>query len=99
MTAFDDILHATRAAVAEGIVPRGGVALARASLILSKLRADNDDQRFGVEIVRKAVQQPLRQIAENSGEDGAVDRSVRSRYVVSAGCQTGKIVTFGHRDQ
>ncbi|HUN44190.1 MAG TPA: chaperonin GroEL, partial [Acetobacteraceae bacterium] len=68
----DDALHATRAAVEEGIVPGGGVPLARASLILSKLKADNDDQRFGVEIVRKAVQQPLRQIAENSGEDGAV---------------------------
>jgi chaperonin GroEL len=68
----DDALHATRAAVEEGIVPGGGVALARASLILSKLRADNDDQRFGVEIVRKAIMMPLRQIAENAGEDGAV---------------------------
>jgi chaperonin GroEL len=68
----DDALHATRAAVEEGIVPGGGVALARASLILSKLKADNDDQRFGIEIVRKAVQTPLRQISENAGEDGAV---------------------------
>jgi chaperonin GroEL len=68
----DDSLHATRAAVEEGIVPGGGVALARASLILAKLKADNDDQRFGVEIVRKAVMMPLRQIAENAGEDGAV---------------------------
>ena len=68
----DDALHATRAAVEEGIVPGGGVALARASLILAKLKADNDDQRFGIEIVRKAVQTPLRQIAENAGEDGAV---------------------------
>ena len=68
----DDSLHTTRAAVEEGIVPGGGVALARASLILSKLKADNDDQRFGIEIVRKAVQAPLRQIAENAGEDGAV---------------------------
>ena len=68
----DDSLHATRAAVEEGIVPGGGVALARASLILSKIKADNDDQRFGIEIVRKAVQTPLRQIAENAGEDGAV---------------------------
>src|SRR5271157_2431898 len=68
----DDGLHATRAAVEEGIVPGGGVALARASLILAKLKADNDDQRVGVEIVRKAVQMPLRQIAENAGEDGAV---------------------------
>jgi chaperonin GroEL len=68
----DDALHATRAAVEEGIVPGGGVALARASLILAKLKADNDDQRFGIEIVRKAVQTPLRQISENAGEDGAV---------------------------
>ncbi len=68
----DDGLHATRAAVEEGIVPGGGVALARASLILSKLKADNDDQRVGIEIIRKAVQVPLRQIAVNAGEDGAV---------------------------
>jgi len=68
----DDGLHATRAAVEEGIVPGGGVALARASLILSKLKADNDDQRAGIDIVRKAAQMPLRQIAENAGEDGAV---------------------------
>jgi chaperonin GroEL len=68
----DDALHATRAAVEEGIVPGGGVALARASLILGKLKADNEDQRVGVEIVRKAIQVPLRQIAENAGEDGAV---------------------------
>src|SRR6201746_1719534 len=68
----DDALHATRAAVAEGIVPGGGVALARASLVLAKLKADNDDQRVGIEIIRKAALAPLRQIAENAGEDGAV---------------------------
>ena len=68
----DDALHATRAAVEEGVVAGGGVPLARASLVLSKLKADNDDQRFGIEIVRKAVLTPLRQIAENAGEDGAV---------------------------
>jgi chaperonin GroEL len=68
----DDGLHATRAAVEEGIVPGGGVALVRASLILAKLTGDNDDQRLGVEVVRKALQSPLRQIAENAGEDGAV---------------------------
>ena len=56
----------------KGIVPGGGVALARASLVLAKLNAENDDQRVGIEIVRKAVQMPLRQIAENAGEDGAV---------------------------
>ena len=68
----DDALHATRAAVEEGIVPGGGVALARASLILAGLQADNESQKFGIEIVRKAVQTPMRQIAENAGEDGAV---------------------------
>jgi chaperonin GroEL len=68
----DDSLNATRAAVEEGIVPGGGVALARASLILAKLNAENHDQRVGIDIVRKAVQIPLRQIAENAGEDGAV---------------------------
>ena len=52
----DDAMHATRAAVEEGIVPGGGVALARASLVLAKLKADNDDQQFGIEIVRKAIQ-------------------------------------------
>jgi len=68
----DDALHATRAAVEEGIVPGGGTALARASQILSKIKVDNDDQRFGIEIVRKAITAPLRQISENAGEDGAV---------------------------
>ena len=53
-------------------MPGGGVALARASLILAQVQADNEDQKFGIEIVRKAVQSPLRQIAENAGEDGAV---------------------------
>ncbi|HEY1856891.1 chaperonin GroEL [Acidocella sp.] len=68
----DDALHATRAAVEEGIVPGGGIALARASLVLSKLKAENEDQRVGIDIIRRAIQVPLRQIAENAGEDGAV---------------------------
>jgi chaperonin GroEL len=68
----DDALHATRAAVEEGIVPGGGIALARASLILAKVKFENEDQRVGIDIVRKAIQVPLRQIAENAGEDGAV---------------------------
>jgi chaperonin GroEL len=68
----DDALHATRAAVEEGIVPGGGIALARASLVLAKLKADNEDQRVGIDIIRRAIQVPLRQIAENAGEDGAV---------------------------
>ena len=68
----DDGLHATRAAVEEGIVPGGGVALARASLALGALKGGNEDVRYGIEIVRKALLAPLRQIAENAGEDGAV---------------------------
>ena len=68
----DDSLHATRAAVEEGIVPGGGVALARASVGLRKLKGENEDQAHGIEIVRKALLAPLRQIAENAGQDGAV---------------------------
>ncbi|NVN12030.1 MULTISPECIES: chaperonin GroEL [Nguyenibacter] len=68
----DDALHATRAAVEEGIVPGGGTALARASAALGDLGLANDDQRVGAEIIRKALQSPLRQIAHNAGEDGAV---------------------------
>jgi chaperonin GroEL len=68
----DDALHATRAAVEEGIVPGGGVALARASQILLKLKPENEDQRVGIEIVRRAALTPLRQIVTNGGEDGAV---------------------------
>jgi chaperonin GroEL len=55
-----------------GIVPGGGVALARCGKVLADLKAENDDQRFGIEIVRKAIIMPLRQIAEISGQDGAV---------------------------
>ena len=68
----DDAMHATRAAVEEGIVPGGGVALLRASEHLKGLRTKNDDQKTGVEIVRKALSYPARQIAINAGEDGSV---------------------------
>ncbi|HWB45280.1 MAG TPA: chaperonin GroEL [Hyphomicrobiaceae bacterium] len=68
----DDALHATRAAVEEGIVPGGGVALLRASKALDNLRAENDDQKVGIGVVRKAVQIPARQIVQNAGEDGSV---------------------------
>jgi len=68
----DDALHATRAAVEEGIVPGGGTALARASVAFGHLEYANDDQRVGGDIIRKALQAPLRQIAFNAGEDGAV---------------------------
>jgi chaperonin GroEL len=68
----DDAMHATRAAVEEGVVAGGGAALLFAIRSLEKLRVGNDDQKVGVEIVRRALQSPLRQIAENSGFDGAV---------------------------
>jgi chaperonin GroEL len=68
----DDAMHATRAAVEEGVLPGGGVALLRASEALKKVRTSNDDQKTGVDIVRKALQAPARQIATNAGEDGSV---------------------------
>jgi chaperonin GroEL len=68
----DDAMHATRAAVEEGILPGGGVALLRAIKAIERIRTSNDDQKHGVEIVRKALSWPARQIAINSGEDGSV---------------------------
>jgi chaperonin GroEL len=68
----DDAMHATRAAVEEGILPGGGVALLRATEALKRVRTQNDDQKTGVEIVRKALSSPARQIALNAGEDGSV---------------------------
>ena len=68
----DDAMHATRAAVEEGVVAGGGVALLRAIKALDSVKPANDDQRVGIEIVRKALQWPARQIAENAGLDGAV---------------------------
>ncbi len=67
----DDALHATRAAVEEGILPGGGIALLRALKSLEGLKAANDDQQSGIDIVRRALRAPARQIAENAGEDGA----------------------------
>src|SRR3954466_1953020 len=68
----DDAMHATRAAVEEGIVPRGGVALLKASRALDSLVGDNDDQTAGIAIVRRALQAPIRQIAENAGVEGSI---------------------------
>jgi len=68
----DDAMHATRAAVEEGILPGGGVALLRAIEALKRIRTQNDDQKTGVEIVRKALSWPARQIAINAGDDGSV---------------------------
>ena len=68
----DDALHATRAAVEEGIVPGGGTALLYATKVLEGLKGENDDQSRGIDIVRRAILAPVRQIAENAGHDGAV---------------------------
>ena len=68
----DDSLHATRAAIEEGIVPGGGVAYIRAIAALEGLKGDNEDQTTGIEIVKRAIEEPLRQIAVNAGKEGAV---------------------------
>src|ERR671912_274586 len=92
-TIVGDAMHATRAAVEEGIVPGGGVALARASTKLRELKGDNNDQQVGIEIVRRAIQTPLRQIAENAGQDGAVvagDVLRKDEYAYGYDAQTGE---------
>ncbi|MBX3582252.1 MAG: chaperonin GroEL [Rhizobiaceae bacterium] len=68
----DDALHATRAAVEEGVLPGGGVALLRAAKALDAVIAENADQKFGIEIVRRAIEAPVRQIAENAGSEGSI---------------------------
>lgn len=68
----DDALSATRAAVAEGIVPGGGVAYIRAIKSLDGLKGDNEDETTGIEIIRRAIEEPLRQIVANAGLEGAV---------------------------
>ncbi|TGS10595.1 chaperonin GroEL [Mesorhizobium sp. M2E.F.Ca.ET.209.01.1.1] len=68
----DDAMHATRAAVEEGVLPGGGVALLRAAKALDSLQAENEDQKHGIEIVRRAIEAPVRQIAENAGAEGSI---------------------------
>jgi chaperonin GroEL len=68
----DDALNATRAAADEGIVPGGGIALLKASKILADVKGDNADQNAGIAIIRRALQAPIRQIAENSGVEGSI---------------------------
>jgi chaperonin GroEL len=68
----DDALNATRAAVEEGVVPGGGVALLRAKSAVAKLKNDNDDVQSGINIVLKALEAPIRQIAENAGVEGSI---------------------------
>src|ERR1700730_12307903 len=89
----DDAMHATRAAVEEGILPGGGVALLRAGKALDKLKGENEDQRHGVQMVKKALSWPARQIAINAGEDGSVIvGKIQDSDTYAFGCdaQTGK---------
>jgi chaperonin GroEL len=88
----DDALHATRAAVEEGVVPGGGVALLRAIKSLDGIRTPNEDQKIGVNIVRKALQSPARQIVQNAGDDGSVVVGKileNAKYTYGYNAQTG----------
>ncbi|MBO7258187.1 MAG: chaperonin GroEL, partial [Alphaproteobacteria bacterium] len=87
----DDALHATRAAVKEGIVPGGGVALLYATKVLDTVKPENDDQRVGVDIIRKALQAPIRQITANAAVDGSVVvGKLLEKYEVSEGYDARK---------
>jgi chaperonin GroEL len=89
----DDAMHATRAAVEEGVLPGGGVALLRAVKALDKVTPENDDQKAGIEIVRRALQIPARQIAINAGEDGSIvvgKLLERNEYSWGYNAQTGE---------
>jgi chaperonin GroEL len=91
----EDALNATRAAVEEGVVPGGGSALLYATRALKSLQPQNDDQRVGIEIVRRAIQAPAKQIAENAGADGAVvaGKLLESKdTTLGYDAQTGKYV-------
>src|SRR5438309_145212 len=93
----DDALHATRAAVEEGVLPGGGVALLRAIKALEKLKGQNSDQRTGIEIVKKAISWPARQIAINAGEDGSVIVGKileKDQYSYGFDSQTGEYVNL-----
>ena len=68
----DDALHATRAAVEEGIIPGGGVALVRASAVVSTTQGENEDENTGIQIITRAIEEPLRQIVANAGNEGSV---------------------------
>jgi len=93
----DDAMHATRAAVEEGILPGGGVALLRAGEALRKVRTQNDDQKTGVDIVRRALSWPARQIAFNAGEDGSIVVGKileKDQYAFGFDAQSGEYVNM-----
>jgi len=96
----EDALHATRAAVEEGVVPGGGVALVRAQASLDAVKGDNADQDQGIQILRRAIEEPLRQIVTNAGEDAAVVlnevASGKDNYGYNAAIsEYGDMVEFG----
>src|SRR6202043_267378 len=88
----EDALHATRAAVEEGVVPGGGVALVRAQKALLNLEGANEDQTIGIRILARAIEEPLRQIVENAGEDAAVvlNRVREGKGTFGYNAQTGE---------
>ncbi|MDH4184549.1 MAG: chaperonin GroEL, partial [Nitrospinota bacterium] len=90
----EDALHATRAAVEEGIVPGGGVALLRSISALEKMEVGNHDQEVGVNIVRRALEEPLRQIANNSGLEGSVvvQRVMKEKLNIGLDASSGEYV-------
>jgi chaperonin GroEL len=92
---LEDALHATRAAVEEGVVPGGGVALIRAQKALDKLAGQNEDQNVGIRILSRAIEEPLRQIVQNAGEDGSV---VLARVRESKGSQGYNAATGEYGD-
>jgi len=99
----EDALHATRAAVEEGVVPGGGVALIRATKALEKLEGANEDQTVGIRILARSIEEPLRQIVENAGEDAAVIlnqvRSGKGSYGYNAATgEYGDMLDFGILD-
>ncbi len=92
----EDAMNATRAAVEEGVVSGGGLALLKASKVLDKVKPSDNDQKVGVDIVRRALQSPLRQIAENAGVEGSVvvGKLLESKDGIGYDAQTGKYVNM-----
>ncbi len=82
---FDDALHATRAAVEEGIIPGGGTALIRAAQKLEGVKPENEDEKLGIEIIRRAVEEPLRMIVENAGDYGYNARAEKYENLFQSG--------------
>ncbi len=91
---IEDALHATRAGVEEGIVPGGGIVLLNAVSVLEKVKADDADEQTGITIIRRALEQPIREIAENAGMEGSivVDRVRKEKYGVGLNAETGEYV-------